>query len=183
MIKVNGTREPLEFKSHQWFGASVRTHKGKVVVSIPNNLYLTLIYPKHLRVLSSFGILVCLKIEIQTYYSSGMCSSVPLADSEERWGKGPCGDLLCGCAELQRLRRVLTLQDQWVTLQAYLQISSSLLSSYCHLLFPFYSQYFQLSDCISESFSNIEFVSMKDPNLLFWCQRYPPSTDKLFKSA
>lgn len=33
MIKVNGTREPLEFKSHQWFGASVRTHKGKVVVS------------------------------------------------------------------------------------------------------------------------------------------------------
>uniref|UniRef100_A0A674DNN5 Integrin subunit alpha 8 n=1 Tax=Salmo trutta TaxID=8032 RepID=A0A674DNN5_SALTR len=31
MIKVNGTREPLEFKSHQWFGASVRTHKGKVV--------------------------------------------------------------------------------------------------------------------------------------------------------
>ncbi len=32
MIKVNGTREPLEFKSHQWFGASVRTHKGKVVV-------------------------------------------------------------------------------------------------------------------------------------------------------
>lgn len=33
MIKVNGTREPLEFKSHQWFGATVRTHKGKVVVS------------------------------------------------------------------------------------------------------------------------------------------------------
>lgn len=32
MIKMNGTREPLEFKSHQWFGASVRTHKGKVVV-------------------------------------------------------------------------------------------------------------------------------------------------------
>jgi len=33
MIKVNGTREPLEFKSYQWFGATVRTHKGKVVVS------------------------------------------------------------------------------------------------------------------------------------------------------
>uniref|UniRef100_A0AAR2JIU6 Integrin alpha-2 domain-containing protein n=1 Tax=Pygocentrus nattereri TaxID=42514 RepID=A0AAR2JIU6_PYGNA len=33
MIKVNGTREPLEFKSHQWFGATVRTHRGKVVVT------------------------------------------------------------------------------------------------------------------------------------------------------
>ena len=30
---MNGSRESLEFKSHQWFGASVRTHKGKVVVS------------------------------------------------------------------------------------------------------------------------------------------------------
>uniref|UniRef100_A0A8C1Q948 Integrin, alpha 8 n=1 Tax=Cyprinus carpio TaxID=7962 RepID=A0A8C1Q948_CYPCA len=35
MIKVNGTREPLEFKSHQWFGATVRTHKGKVVACAP----------------------------------------------------------------------------------------------------------------------------------------------------
>ncbi|XP_032375332.1 integrin alpha-8 [Etheostoma spectabile] len=35
MMKVNGTREPLEFKSHQWFGASVRTHKGKVVACAP----------------------------------------------------------------------------------------------------------------------------------------------------
>uniref|UniRef100_H3DPZ4 Integrin subunit alpha 8 n=1 Tax=Tetraodon nigroviridis TaxID=99883 RepID=H3DPZ4_TETNG len=35
MIKMNGTREPLEFKSHQWFGASVRTHKGKVVACAP----------------------------------------------------------------------------------------------------------------------------------------------------
>lgn len=35
MIKVNGTREPLEFKSHQWFGASVRTHKEKVVACAP----------------------------------------------------------------------------------------------------------------------------------------------------
>uniref|UniRef100_A0A8C5ESR9 Integrin alpha-2 domain-containing protein n=1 Tax=Gouania willdenowi TaxID=441366 RepID=A0A8C5ESR9_GOUWI len=35
MIKVNGTRERLEFKSHQWFGASVRTHKGKVVACAP----------------------------------------------------------------------------------------------------------------------------------------------------
>ncbi|XP_034030821.1 integrin alpha-8 [Thalassophryne amazonica] len=35
MLKVNGTREPLEFKSHQWFGASVRTHKGKVVACAP----------------------------------------------------------------------------------------------------------------------------------------------------
>ena len=39
MIKVNGTREPLEFKSNQWFGASVRTHKGKVVVSVPQNIH------------------------------------------------------------------------------------------------------------------------------------------------
>uniref|UniRef100_A0AAY3ZW92 Integrin subunit alpha 8 n=1 Tax=Denticeps clupeoides TaxID=299321 RepID=A0AAY3ZW92_9TELE len=35
MVKVNGTREPLEFKSHQWFGASVRAHKGKVVACAP----------------------------------------------------------------------------------------------------------------------------------------------------
>uniref|UniRef100_A0AAR2K6D3 Integrin alpha-2 domain-containing protein n=1 Tax=Pygocentrus nattereri TaxID=42514 RepID=A0AAR2K6D3_PYGNA len=35
MIKVNGTREPLEFKSHQWFGATVRTHRGKVVACAP----------------------------------------------------------------------------------------------------------------------------------------------------
>ncbi|KAM9309121.1 LOW QUALITY PROTEIN: integrin alpha-8 [Pholidichthys leucotaenia] len=35
MIKVNGTREPLEFKSHQWFGASVRTHQGEVVACAP----------------------------------------------------------------------------------------------------------------------------------------------------
>ncbi|KAJ0000357.1 hypothetical protein NQD34_012199 [Periophthalmus magnuspinnatus] len=35
MIKVNGTREPLEFKSHQWFGASVRTHRAKVVACAP----------------------------------------------------------------------------------------------------------------------------------------------------
>ncbi|XP_061631807.1 integrin alpha-8 isoform X2 [Phyllopteryx taeniolatus] len=35
MIKVSGSREPLEFKSHQWFGASVRTHKGKVVACAP----------------------------------------------------------------------------------------------------------------------------------------------------
>ncbi|KAI1885477.1 hypothetical protein AGOR_G00204100 [Albula goreensis] len=35
MIKVNGTREPLEFKSNQWFGATVRTHKGKVVACAP----------------------------------------------------------------------------------------------------------------------------------------------------
>uniref|UniRef100_A0A8C9VCV5 Integrin subunit alpha 8 n=1 Tax=Scleropages formosus TaxID=113540 RepID=A0A8C9VCV5_SCLFO len=35
MIKVNGTREPLEFKSHQWFGASVRAHRGQVVACAP----------------------------------------------------------------------------------------------------------------------------------------------------
>ncbi|XP_071326149.1 integrin alpha-8 [Trachinotus anak] len=35
MMKVNGTREPVEFKSHQWFGASLRTHKGKVVACAP----------------------------------------------------------------------------------------------------------------------------------------------------
>lgn len=42
----------------------------------------------------------------------GMCSSVPLADSEAEWGEGSRRDLLCGRPELQRLRRVLTLQDQ-----------------------------------------------------------------------
>lgn len=41
-----------------------------------------------------------------------MRSSLPLADSEAKWGKGPSGDLLRGCPELQRLRRVLALQDQ-----------------------------------------------------------------------
>ncbi|XP_075872112.1 integrin alpha-8-like, partial [Nelusetta ayraudi] len=35
MIRVNGSREPLEFKSHQWFGASVRSHQGKVVACAP----------------------------------------------------------------------------------------------------------------------------------------------------
>nr|XP_036857551.1 integrin alpha-8 [Manis javanica] len=30
-IRVNGTKEPIEFKSNQWFGATVRAHKGKVV--------------------------------------------------------------------------------------------------------------------------------------------------------
>ncbi|KAM9436303.1 integrin alpha-8 [Clarias gariepinus] len=35
MIKVNGTREPLEYKSYQWFGATVRTHRGKVVACAP----------------------------------------------------------------------------------------------------------------------------------------------------
>lgn len=38
MVKVNGTREQLEFKSHQWFGATVRTHRGKVVVSVSENV-------------------------------------------------------------------------------------------------------------------------------------------------
>lgn len=41
-----------------------------------------------------------------------MCSSLPLADGEAERGEGPRGDLLCGRPELQRLRRVLTLQDQ-----------------------------------------------------------------------
>uniref|UniRef100_A0A670ZUL7 Integrin subunit alpha 8 n=1 Tax=Pseudonaja textilis TaxID=8673 RepID=A0A670ZUL7_PSETE len=34
-IKVNGTRESLEFKSNQWFGATIRTHKEKVVACAP----------------------------------------------------------------------------------------------------------------------------------------------------
>ncbi|XP_034258442.1 integrin alpha-8 [Pantherophis guttatus] len=34
-IKVNSTREPLEFKSNQWFGATIRTHKEKVVACAP----------------------------------------------------------------------------------------------------------------------------------------------------
>ncbi|XP_028620771.1 integrin alpha-8 [Grammomys surdaster] len=34
-IRVNGTKELIEFKSNQWFGATVRTHKGKVVACAP----------------------------------------------------------------------------------------------------------------------------------------------------
>lgn len=37
-IRVNGTKEPIEFKSNQWFGATVRAHKGKVVVSVGHGL-------------------------------------------------------------------------------------------------------------------------------------------------
>lgn len=33
-IRVNGTKEPIEFKSNQWFGATVKAHKGEVVVSM-----------------------------------------------------------------------------------------------------------------------------------------------------
>lgn len=42
----------------------------------------------------------------------GMRSTLPLADGEAERGAGPRGDLLCGRPELQRLRRVLALQDQ-----------------------------------------------------------------------
>ncbi|XP_078394578.1 integrin alpha-8 [Cetorhinus maximus] len=35
MIRVNGTREPVEFKSNQWFGATVKSHKEKVVACAP----------------------------------------------------------------------------------------------------------------------------------------------------
>ncbi|XP_048223419.1 integrin alpha-8 [Perognathus longimembris pacificus] len=34
-IKVNGTKEPIEFKSNQWFGATVKAHKGQVVACAP----------------------------------------------------------------------------------------------------------------------------------------------------
>ncbi|XP_074842374.1 integrin alpha-8 [Carettochelys insculpta] len=34
-IIFNGVREPIEFKSNQWFGATVRAHKGKVVACAP----------------------------------------------------------------------------------------------------------------------------------------------------
>ncbi|XP_069504505.1 integrin alpha-8 [Ambystoma mexicanum] len=34
-IRVNGTKEAIEFKSHQWFGATVKAHKGKVVACAP----------------------------------------------------------------------------------------------------------------------------------------------------
>ncbi|KFV93146.1 Integrin alpha-8, partial [Fulmarus glacialis] len=34
-IKVNGTREPIEFKTKQWFGATVKAHKEKVVACAP----------------------------------------------------------------------------------------------------------------------------------------------------
>ncbi|XP_043546257.1 integrin alpha-8 isoform X1 [Chiloscyllium plagiosum] len=34
-IRINGTREPIEFKSNQWFGATVKSHKEKVVACAP----------------------------------------------------------------------------------------------------------------------------------------------------
>ncbi|XP_038611762.1 integrin alpha-8 [Tachyglossus aculeatus] len=34
-IKVNGSKEPIEFKSNQWFGATVKAHEGKVVACAP----------------------------------------------------------------------------------------------------------------------------------------------------
>ncbi|EHB06297.1 Integrin alpha-8 [Heterocephalus glaber] len=34
-IRVNGTKEPIEFKSNQWFGATVKAHKEKVVACAP----------------------------------------------------------------------------------------------------------------------------------------------------
>ncbi|XP_058153905.1 integrin alpha-8 isoform X1 [Dasypus novemcinctus] len=34
-IRVNGTKEPIEFKSNQWFGATVRAHRGRVVACAP----------------------------------------------------------------------------------------------------------------------------------------------------
>ncbi|NXX42974.1 ITA8 protein, partial [Tricholaema leucomelas] len=34
-VKVNGTREPIEFKTNQWFGATVKAHKEKVVACAP----------------------------------------------------------------------------------------------------------------------------------------------------
>ncbi|XP_055511685.1 integrin alpha-8 isoform X1 [Leucoraja erinacea] len=35
IIRINGTREPVEFKSNQWFGATVRSHKESVVACAP----------------------------------------------------------------------------------------------------------------------------------------------------
>ncbi|XP_016059422.1 PREDICTED: integrin alpha-8 [Miniopterus natalensis] len=35
MIRGNGTKEPIEFKSNQWFGATVKAHRGKVVACAP----------------------------------------------------------------------------------------------------------------------------------------------------
>ncbi|XP_067868920.1 integrin alpha-8 isoform X1 [Heterodontus francisci] len=35
IIRVNGTKEPIEFKSNQWFGATVKSHKEKVVACAP----------------------------------------------------------------------------------------------------------------------------------------------------
>uniref|UniRef100_A0A8C4T1E0 Integrin subunit alpha 8 n=1 Tax=Erpetoichthys calabaricus TaxID=27687 RepID=A0A8C4T1E0_ERPCA len=34
-IAFDSTSKPVEFKSNQWFGATVRTHKGKVVACAP----------------------------------------------------------------------------------------------------------------------------------------------------
>ncbi|XP_051871614.1 integrin alpha-8 [Pristis pectinata] len=35
LIRFNGTKEPVEFKSNQWFGATVRSHKESVVACAP----------------------------------------------------------------------------------------------------------------------------------------------------
>ncbi|MGH0144150.1 UNVERIFIED_CONTAM: hypothetical protein FKN15_033809, partial [Acipenser sinensis] len=35
MVRLNGSRTPIEFKSNQWFGATVRTYKEKVVACAP----------------------------------------------------------------------------------------------------------------------------------------------------
>ncbi|XP_078519732.1 integrin alpha-8 [Lissotriton helveticus] len=34
-VRVNGTKEAIEFKSNQWFGATVKAHKDKVVACAP----------------------------------------------------------------------------------------------------------------------------------------------------
>uniref|UniRef100_A0A8C5QUX0 Integrin subunit alpha 8 n=1 Tax=Leptobrachium leishanense TaxID=445787 RepID=A0A8C5QUX0_9ANUR len=34
-MRKNGTKEPIEFKSKQWFGATVRSHKEKIVACAP----------------------------------------------------------------------------------------------------------------------------------------------------
>lgn len=118
MIKVNGTREPLEFKSHQWFGASVRSHKGKVVVSVSQSVSLRCLnlHPQHKlendfehKHFSPFKDIL---VDGNIMCCAGMRSSLPLADGEDQRGAGPRGDLLCGRPKLQRLRRVFTLQDQ-----------------------------------------------------------------------
>lgn len=72
------------------------------------------------------------------FHWAGMRSSVPLADSEDEWGERPSRDLLCSRPELQRLRRVLAMQDQWVTLQPCLEMFPSTCCSF-HPLLPLFS--------------------------------------------
>ncbi|XP_043923439.1 integrin alpha-8 [Protopterus annectens] len=44
MLKLNDTKEPVEFKSNQWFGATVKAYKAQVVACAPLYQWRTLTY-------------------------------------------------------------------------------------------------------------------------------------------